>query len=188
MQNRKFEPINIRLKDNSEVTIREARIEDAANLIKLVGWYLEESDNLLPTNDEFKPKLEDEIKWVESFLSANDSLLLVAESDGMLIGNLDISAGNKIKTKHIASLGVGVIKQYWHNGLGTTLLENALKWAKDMSKLEIIWLQVFSSNKRAIALYEKFGFTKDGIQNDFIKQPDGGYSDIVLMSLKLKQL
>jgi len=46
-----------------------------------------------------------------------------------------------------------------------------IDWLKSKA-VEKIWLTVFSTNKRAIALYEKIGFEIEGIQKNHIKIRD----------------
>lgn len=48
--------------------------------------------------------------------------------------------------------------------------------------LERIELDVFASNKPAIALYEKLGFTREGIKRG-ARKIDGVSDDVVLMAL-----
>lgn len=44
-------------------------------------------------------------------------------------------------------------------GIATQVLTSALRWAR-LSGAKLAWLQVVSTNKPALALYEKFGFTE----------------------------
>lgn len=52
---------------------------------------------------------------------------------------------------------VGVAKKYQHKGFGRILVEDALEEAKKRG-YKRVFLFVRSTNKKAIALYQKFGF------------------------------
>lgn len=54
-----------------------------------------------------------------------------------------------------------VFHRFHGNGLGRTLMEDVLSFAKGM-KSETIWLQVHEANSRAIQFYKRFGFVPTG--------------------------
>ncbi|HSL65763.1 MAG TPA: hypothetical protein VK874_13990, partial [Gaiellaceae bacterium] len=51
-------------------------------------------------------------------------------------------------------------------------------WASDVRKLE---LHVFPHNEAAIALYESFGFRREGYRRGHYRRDDG-YQDAILMA------
>ena len=68
-------------------------------------------------------------------------------------------------------------------GIGRALLEQAATWAREVgvSKLE---LHVFPWNEPAIALYEQFGFEREGLRKAHYRRGDE-YVDAILMALSL---
>ena len=70
--------------------------------------------------------------------------------------------------KHRGDFAISVAKEYWNRGIGSQLLERIITFAKD-NAFEVIDLQVRSDNKRAIHLYEKYGFEKIGEHPAFFK-------------------
>jgi ribosomal protein S18 acetylase RimI-like enzyme len=56
-------------------------------------------------------------------------------------------------------LSLAVAQTHRRGGLGTEMLSSALRWAR-ISGTKTAWLQVEASNQPAIALYDRFGFTK----------------------------
>ncbi len=72
--------------------------------------------------------------------------------------------GNVKKTRHVRVLGMLVIKGYRGQGIGTKLVAHALEWAKAQPAVEKVVLGVFSDNRRAVRLYEKFGFKVEGVK------------------------
>jgi RimJ/RimL family protein N-acetyltransferase len=71
-------------------------------------------------------------------------------------------------------------------GIGRALLEQATAWARDagVRKLE---LHVFPWNEAAIALYEAFGFEREGVRREHYRR-DGEYVDAILMAYRLPPL
>lgn len=181
----KFEPKHITLKNGKEVTIREATSTDAKALIVAAKCYLRESDYLLSYDDEFNPTKKEEIAWIKSHDNIN-SLLLVTTYNKEIISTFNVTGFHYKKMNHVAVLGISMTSEWRGVGLGSALFEYMIDWAKSRSNLEIITLEVFSENKPAIHLYEKYGFVKDGEKVNYFKDKSGNYYNNIQMSLKLK--
>jgi ribosomal protein S18 acetylase RimI-like enzyme len=69
-------------------------------------------------------------------------------------------------------------------GIGTGLLAQAVDWARrrGVQKLE---LHVFPHNEAAIALYESFGFEREGYRKRHYRRSDG-YVDAILMAYEVR--
>lgn len=65
---------------------------------------------------------------------------------------------------------IAVTKKERKKGIGTALLERVFAEARD-NNLSFISLEVRESNKKAISLYEKFGFKKEGKRKNFYDNP-----------------
>ena len=106
---------------------------------------------------------------------------LVAIKDNQIIGWCDITALDRPVFSHIGSLGIGILAPYRDQGLGKKLLEAALEQArfKGLTRIE---LTVREKNHRAIALYEQFGFVKEGVHINGVRI-DGKYENHVFMAL-----
>ena len=63
-------------------------------------------------------------------------------------------------------------------------MEQLIDFSKNTAGTEIISLEVRSDNKRAIALYKRFGFKKVGTFNGFMKI-DGTNISCDIMQLKI---
>ena len=68
--------------------------------------------------------------------------------------------------------------------MGGALLDAAVAWAWEVEvrKLE---LHVFPWNEAAIALYEWFGFVREGYRRAHYRRADG-YADVILMAYALE--
>jgi L-phenylalanine/L-methionine N-acetyltransferase len=73
-----------------------------------------------------------------------------------------------------------VAASHRRRGIGRALLQRAVDWAREntVAKLE---LHVFPDNEPAIALYESFGFVREGYRRNHYRR-DGEYVDAVLMA------
>ena len=76
---------------------------------------------------------------------------------------------------------MGVLPQYRGNGLGRRLMEAALAAAHDEGFVRVE-LTAHADNLRAIALYEKLGFQREGVTRDSVCF-DGRFVDSLLMAL-----
>ncbi|HEV2389779.1 MAG TPA: GNAT family protein [Nitrososphaerales archaeon] len=82
-----------------------------------------------------------------------------------LVGNLTMTRyGDVKKSEHVRVLGMLVVDGYREMGIGTKLIEYALRWASEEKGVEKVALGVFSNNRRAVRLYEKFGFKVEGVK------------------------
>ena len=118
------------------------------------------------------------------------ALAIVAEVGGKrkkIVGSLTlIRYGHVKKASHVRVLGMLVIKEYRGLGIGTKLIVYALEWVKSHEEIEKIILGVFSNNRKALRLYEKFGFEVEGIKKRqyYIA---GKHEDEIEMALFLKR-
>jgi RimJ/RimL family protein N-acetyltransferase len=105
----------------------------------------------------------------------------VALAGGEVVGWCEIGRDGLPTHAHRGTLGLGILPAYRGRGLGTRLLNAALEaaFAAGFVRIE---LDVYAGNARAIALYEKAGFVKEGLIRAaaFI---DGDYRDAITMAL-----
>lgn len=181
----KMKPQVVTLKNKKLVTIRQAEISDAERLLHCIKTYVPESAYIPKLGEEIKLTLEQEKEWINSFLIHDNSLLLVAEYNGEIIGNIDLTGNRRKVMEHTAVIGMGMLKEWRGSGLGTHLLRLTIEWAKRHPVLELIWLQVYTENELGVHLYRKMGFEEKGIIKNFFKH-DLGYFDNLTMSLVVK--
>ena len=105
----------------------------------------------------------------------------VALYDTHVVGWCDISPANRPVYAHSGTLGIGIVAGYRGRGLGTRLLAAALQRAREIG-LTRIELDVRAANTPAIALYERFGFVREGVKKNAVRV-DGEYEDVIAMAL-----
>jgi ribosomal protein S18 acetylase RimI-like enzyme len=88
---------------------------------------------------------------------------LVALSDGEVVGWCDVTPKSGPIDARIGVLGMGLLPQFRHQGIGSRLMARALADARafGFSRVE---LAVYRSNANAIRLYEKAGFVIKAVQ------------------------
>ncbi|MFB2561598.1 GNAT family N-acetyltransferase [Rhizobium sp. IMFF44] len=104
----------------------------------------------------------------------------VALDDKKVVGWCDISRHGFSSHAHAGKLGMGILPAYRGRGLGRRLIETTLLAARNAG-MERIELSVHSDNDRAIALYEKVGFVREGLARNSVRI-DGRYKDAIHMA------
>lgn len=169
----------------SEVRIRQAEPEDAAELIAYFRRvFAEPGINLITEADEFAPTIEAESRIIREFARTTNSLFLVAESGGQIVGQLTLEGGKRRNVRHAAVLGITVARDWRGQGIGRRLMEHAIRWARDGRLLTRIELHVFARNEGAIHLYRALGFELEGRRRGAVIR-DGEPLDDLVMSLLL---
>ncbi len=112
---------------------------------------------------------------------ANDAVQFVALQGEQVVGWADIFPDWAYATSHCGSLGMGVLAAYRGQGIGRQLLTSCLAKAKQRG-ITRVELAARADNHRAIALYEKLGFTHEAVKRRGMRF-DGVYFDTVQMCL-----
>ncbi|MDU5111096.1 MAG: GNAT family N-acetyltransferase [Clostridium sp.] len=81
-----------------------------------------------------------------------------------IIGTAGLTINSNPRLRHSGGIGIMIHKDYQNMGVGTALMEALLDVADNWLILIRVELGVFEDNKRAIHLYEKFGFEKEGLK------------------------
>jgi L-phenylalanine/L-methionine N-acetyltransferase len=123
------------------------------------------------------------ILYTETFLRnlGIDDHILVAETDGKVVGMIGLHLFKNPRQRHLASLGMTVRKEYQGKGIGKELMENILDLADNWLMLVRIELDVTEYNERAIHLYKSFGFEVEGKKKYSIIK-EGTYADLLIMA------
>ena len=111
------------------------------------------------------------------------SLVFGAYDDQHIVGMVGLKPEDGPRDAHKGFMwGFYVEPEYRKSGIGSALIAAVLQAAHGV--VEQVMLSVVAENVAAIALYEKFGFTRYGIEPRALKTA-AGYSDEVLMVLFL---
>ncbi|MBX5186096.1 GNAT family N-acetyltransferase [Rhizobium sp. NZLR5] len=91
---------------------------------------------------------------------ANPQFVAIAQDE--VVGWCDINRHFFPSHAHRGKLGMGILPAYRGQGLGRKLIETTLRAAQEVGFIRVE-LDVYQDNLRAIALYEKLGFVREGI-------------------------
>jgi len=105
----------------------------------------------------------------------------LAVCDDEVVGWCDVIEKPRDTLRHSGILGMGIVRPYRGRGIGSALMERTLAdaKAKGFTRIE---LTVRVDNERAKKLYEKFGFSVEGLCRRHMRV-HGEYKDSYLMAL-----
>ncbi len=147
----------------SGIVIRKAEPADAAALIAHVHAVIDEAPVATSlAHDEFLNSTETERKLLKQIAGEDNSVFLVAVEGEALVGVLHVRGGKRRSDRHTAEFGISVRRAWWSRGVGSALMGAMLDWASATTVIRRIELHVNADNRRAIRLYEKFGFVVEG--------------------------
>jgi putative acetyltransferase len=165
--------------------VREAAPADAGGYIRLMKAILRENPPVdTPYSaSEFDPAPLAMAARIGEYPETGNSLFLAAFEgrNHALIGSLTCKGGTLHADAHVTELGVYVAKDWRDRGVGGALMAQAMAWATAHALVRRVQLEVMSSNARAIRLYERFGFAREGVRRHAYRR-SGQYSDMIIMA------
>ncbi|HEY7737495.1 MAG TPA: GNAT family N-acetyltransferase [Candidatus Limnocylindria bacterium] len=159
--------------------LRHARPGDAEPLAHLYAavraegrWLVTPSTAISPPSEAF---------FIAELIRADESAVLIAEATGAIIGNALVMTDRDVSSRHVGVLSITVAEGWRDVGIGTELVAATQDWVRDRG-LTRLALSVFPDNARAIAVYTRAGFIREGIRRRQFRQADGTYRDELLMA------
>jgi len=120
--------------------------------------------------------------WESNLGNTSDNKIsLVAVAGNDIAGQLTLIVSERPRRKHVATLGMGVLKKYTRNGIGSKLVTAALDLADNWLRIRRIELEVYSDNESAINLYKKFSFEVEGECRQYAFK-NGHFVDALIMA------
>jgi len=166
--------------DNLQILeINSAQITAYKNFLSIGLLNDEENFRITPTDDlnaSFPTK------------DRNDSFTLSAYVDNLLVGIVSFGrdGADREKLRHKGILfRMYVSKEFRGKGIAKKLIEELINRVREIEDIEQINLTVIANNTNAKTLYEKFGFTTFGSEQNAIKWK-GKYFTEDQMVLRLK--
>ena len=165
-------------RDGRRWTLRPARPTDGRHLARLFSDVRQEGRWLITGPSAVSEPSE--AFWISEMIRAAEHLVLVAEADAEVVGNVLVSVDRGVATEHIGVLSITIAEGWRDIGVGTELIAAAQRWAAERG-LRKISLGVFPDNERAIAVYERAGFVREGLRRMQYRSGEV-YRDEVLMA------
>ncbi len=162
--------------------IRRAEPGDAPELTALGEAVGAEPEGWLITTNGWR-SAADERRYLRAIRRYPDAAVFVAESEGRVVGRLSVARDQHPASRHVADLGLMVAAAHRRLGIGRALLEAAADWAREsgVRKLE---LHVFPHNEAAIAMYERFGYVREGYRKAHYRR-GAEFVDAILMAYEV---
>ena len=146
------------------ITIRSGSYEDASALGVFLIKLAEETPFTLMTPVEQKAATLQQALYTQYVLrSAHQAIFVAAHRTGQIAGCINLSHGGAERNRHVCTLAMGVLKDFWGTGLAAELVARGVDWArqKGVNRYEVT---VDERNDRAIRFYEKQGFVREGLR------------------------
>ena len=173
--------MNMELLRGTKVRLTALSRDDAATIS---GWFgdvgylrLQDTNMALPKN---QAQMLADLEELEKSSNAI-AFAIRTVADGALIGTIGFYEIEWANQGAWLGMGLGE-REAWGQGYGTEALHLALQYAFDELNLHRITLTVIAYNERAIALYERVGFQREGVFREF-GQRDGRWYDMYLYGM-----
>lgn len=165
---------------SDQVRLRALRKEDAKLLYE---WIVDRE--LVILNSPYHPVSEtDHEAWVERMMKKSSDLVIFVIEEVMSSTPIGTCQLLNINWRHrSAELQIRIgDSSHQGKGYGSEAVQLLIEFGFKDLNLHRIYLHVFAANKRAIRVYEKCGFRKEGILKEaaFI---DGEWVDVIVMGL-----
>ncbi len=163
------------------IRIRSALPSDAGGLLDLKLALDRETEFMMLEPGE-RTETPDAVERRLRGLEPENSIVLVAEREGRLLGYVEADGGMFRRNRHSAYVVIGVRAESAGHGIGSALLAALDRWAleRGIHRLE---LTVMAHNDRAIALYRKSGYRLEGTRRHSVRLGDRYVDELSLAKL-----
>ncbi|EMG39136.1 acetyltransferase, ribosomal protein N-acetylase [Desulfocurvibacter africanus PCS] len=147
---------------DAPVTIRTARLDDAAGLLRLMRAVDDETPFMIYAKGERSLSVEDTRNLLVEAGLVRGLALFVAQVGPELAGYTLAVSGGLARTRHCVRISaLAVRRRWWRQGLGRAMLANVEQWARGMGA-QRLELETMAANDAAQGLYESMGFAVEG--------------------------
>ena len=159
----------------SEITIRALEPSDAPAVHEIMNQPHAMAGTLMTP---FMPLVRREKHLADT---SDSELRLGALIGGQVIGMIGLHRQPRHRRGHAAGIGMAVHDAYAGRGAGSALIAAVVGVADNWWNIKRLELEVYADNARAIALYERFGFEREGLMRAHAWR-DGAYVDSLPMA------
>lgn len=149
-------------RNKAVVTVRPARLDDAAELLRLMRAVDSETPFMIYDKGERSLSVEDTRNLLVEAGLVRGLAMFVVQAGPELAGYTLAVSGGLARTRHCVRISaLAVRRRWWRQGLGRAMLKNVEQWAKGMGARRLE-LETMAANDAAQGLYESMGFVLEG--------------------------
>ena len=165
--------------------IRQADPSDAEQLARLADSVSAEPEGWLISVAGEWATAGDERRFLKALRRYPHAAVFVAERNDEHSSAASRSGETRIRrARHVADVGLMVAVDARRQGVGTALLQAAADWARETGVRKLDF-HVFPWNEAAIALYDAFGFEREGYRKHHYRR-GGELVDAILMAYEVE--
>jgi len=176
-------PKTVRLRDGTEVTLREVGLDD---LERSHRFFLS-----LPEEDRLSLRLDP--SHIENFRvrfepsDAQDHWRLIALAGGEIVAEAALHQPRYGWARHTGELRCVVSPAFQGKGLGSILFAEIYQEAT-RRRIERLYGLVLREQQAAMRISEKLGFRAELVLSDHLRTPGGELKDMVVMTVNIRDL
>jgi RimJ/RimL family protein N-acetyltransferase len=165
------------LKDGRRVLLRTYKPSDKEALVSMYAGLSQESLrwSMPPYNRERIERMTSDLE---------NRIILLAFDGPKVVGHLQISLAANARFRGTGDLFIYLHQDFQNAGLGAALMKEGIALAR-ARRVHRVELTVVAENHRAIRLYEKVGFQREGLKRENYLAEDGKYHDEIEMGILL---
>jgi RimJ/RimL family protein N-acetyltransferase len=175
---------------NRNVVLREADSRDLDRLLAFINRLVSEKkrDHSTQLFSGFETRFtkRQEAAWLNDLVRSikkGDTMSVLAEIEGEIVGNGNITRGSYRETRHHGHLGLTIREPYRGLGIGREMVKALLAEARRQG-LKTVAVEFLSTNKATVHVYSKAGFKRVGSIPGKIYR-NGRFLDSLIMARKL---
>ncbi|MDY6779307.1 MAG: GNAT family N-acetyltransferase [Halobacteria archaeon] len=165
--------------DGLSFAIRPATDDDVDELVEAIRSVADERRYIVAES------VAEQVDHEEVLFRHNEiksRMFLVAEVEDDIVGWAHISAPEFEKLRHTAELTFGVVDEHRGHGIGSKLLDRALRWG-NVNGYEKLYNSVPATNEEAIEYLKERGCEVEAVREDHYRI-DGDYVDEVMLAVR----
>lgn len=170
-------PQTLKLKKRRTVSVRPMGVEDAEGLHQFF-CRIPAEDLLFLRRDVTNRDVID--AWATD-VALEQTVTLLAERDGRIVGEASIHPSRVPWTAHVAEIRVVVDAEHRQLGLGSRLVQVIFLEALGRG-IEKIVAEMTPDQKGAINVFQKLGFRVEGLFRDHVRDRQGQKRDLLVMA------
>lgn len=173
----------VRLKDQTEVLIREMTPEDLERSLAFFQSLPEEDRTYLRRDVGQREVVERRIREMQS----GDVRRLIAAAHDQIVADGSLEFSSEEWKRHVGEVRLIVARPYQRKGLGVLMARELFLLAAS-AKMEEVIVKMMRPQKAARSIFHRLGFRQEVVLPDYLKDLAGRKQDMILMRCDLEAL